>query len=277
VDFMKGIGLAGPHPNPGPKARNKYTKQRKSSHSQTQATSQSTIPTFVVWYTCFALWAPDWDGIAPSGVAIAMIIDRSRRRETSIPNNEKVPTRKPRQHPSPRSQHNPPQRAILHYVGIVDWDVAWVCEWELFRCLVYLFRALGPGLGKGGVNIPIFKSANVSGPWEKLGTVLAGDSIIPKTNRSPGTAVEGGRCCDANGAVARPFRAHGVVAVECAVEQYYLFKGGVNIPIFKSANVSGPWEKLGTVLAGDTVPSFSHGPDTLADLKIGMLTPPLKR
>lgn len=34
---------------------------------------------FVVWYTCFALWAPDWDGIAPSGVAIAMIIDRSRR------------------------------------------------------------------------------------------------------------------------------------------------------------------------------------------------------
>ncbi|CAG7937239.1 unnamed protein product [Penicillium nalgiovense] len=39
-------------------------------------------------------------------------------------------------------------------------------------------------LFKGGVNIPIFKSANISGPWEKLGTVLAGDSIIPKTNRT---------------------------------------------------------------------------------------------
>lgn len=39
-------------------------------------------------------------------------------------------------------------------------------------------------LFKGGVNIPIFKSANVSGPWEKFGTVLAGDSIIPKTNRT---------------------------------------------------------------------------------------------
>ncbi|KAJ5520232.1 hypothetical protein N7463_000685 [Penicillium fimorum] len=36
-------------------------------------------------------------------------------------------------------------------------------------------------------------------------------------------------------------------------ENYYLFKGGINIPIFKSANISGPWEKLGTVLAGDSV------------------------
>ncbi|KAI2697960.1 CAZyme family GH43 [Penicillium roqueforti] len=36
-------------------------------------------------------------------------------------------------------------------------------------------------------------------------------------------------------------------------EHYYLFKGGINIPIFKSANISGPWEKLGTVLAGDSI------------------------
>ncbi|OQE37321.1 hypothetical protein PENCOP_c010G03938 [Penicillium coprophilum] len=35
-------------------------------------------------------------------------------------------------------------------------------------------------------------------------------------------------------------------------EHYYLFKGGINIPILKSANISGPWENLGTVLAGDS-------------------------
>ncbi|CAI7577105.1 unnamed protein product [Penicillium glandicola] len=35
-------------------------------------------------------------------------------------------------------------------------------------------------------------------------------------------------------------------------EHYYLFKGGIHIPIFKSANMSGPWEKLGTVLSGDS-------------------------
>lgn len=39
-------------------------------------------------------------------------------------------------------------------------------------------------LFKGGINIPIFKSANMSGPWEKIGTVLNGDSIIDKGNRS---------------------------------------------------------------------------------------------
>ncbi|KAJ5306153.1 hypothetical protein N7508_005168 [Penicillium antarcticum] len=39
-------------------------------------------------------------------------------------------------------------------------------------------------LFKGGINIPIFKSANMSGPWEKIGTVLDGDSIIHKGNRS---------------------------------------------------------------------------------------------
>lgn len=36
-------------------------------------------------------------------------------------------------------------------------------------------------------------------------------------------------------------------------ENYYLFKGGINIPIFKSANISGPWEKIGTVLDGDSI------------------------
>ncbi|KAJ5780577.1 hypothetical protein N7457_005737 [Penicillium paradoxum] len=39
-------------------------------------------------------------------------------------------------------------------------------------------------LFKGGINIPIFKSANISGPWEKLGTVLSTDSIVPKGNRT---------------------------------------------------------------------------------------------
>lgn len=39
-------------------------------------------------------------------------------------------------------------------------------------------------LFKGGIHIPILKSANISGPWEKLGTVLAGDSLIHKGNRS---------------------------------------------------------------------------------------------
>ncbi|KAJ5970770.1 uncharacterized protein N7479_000688 [Penicillium vulpinum] len=39
-------------------------------------------------------------------------------------------------------------------------------------------------LFKGGIHIPIFKSDNISGPWEKLGTVLSGDSIIPKGNQS---------------------------------------------------------------------------------------------
>ncbi|CAG8273635.1 unnamed protein product [Penicillium salamii] len=36
-------------------------------------------------------------------------------------------------------------------------------------------------------------------------------------------------------------------------ENYYLFKGGIHIPIFKSANMSGPWEKIGTVLDGDSI------------------------
>jgi arabinan endo-1,5-alpha-L-arabinosidase len=36
-------------------------------------------------------------------------------------------------------------------------------------------------------------------------------------------------------------------------EHYYLFKGGIHIPIFKSANMSGPWEKIGTVLDGDSI------------------------
>ena len=36
-------------------------------------------------------------------------------------------------------------------------------------------------------------------------------------------------------------------------EHYYLFKGGIHIPYFKSANMSGPWEKIGTVLDGDSI------------------------
>ncbi|CAG8020679.1 unnamed protein product [Penicillium olsonii] len=39
-------------------------------------------------------------------------------------------------------------------------------------------------LFKGGIHIPIFKSANMSGPWEKIGTVFDSDSIIDKGNRS---------------------------------------------------------------------------------------------
>ena len=39
-------------------------------------------------------------------------------------------------------------------------------------------------LFKGGVHIPILKSANISGPWERIGTVFDGDSIIDKGNRS---------------------------------------------------------------------------------------------
>ncbi|OJJ00035.1 hypothetical protein ASPVEDRAFT_51304 [Aspergillus versicolor CBS 583.65] len=37
---------------------------------------------------------------------------------------------------------------------------------------------------KGGIKIPIFKSSQLSGPWEKIGTVLDGDSIVRKQNRS---------------------------------------------------------------------------------------------
>ncbi|KAJ5594203.1 uncharacterized protein N7459_000411 [Penicillium hispanicum] len=36
-------------------------------------------------------------------------------------------------------------------------------------------------------------------------------------------------------------------------DHYYLFKGGVNIPIQKAANLSGPWEQVGTVLDGESV------------------------
>lgn len=36
-------------------------------------------------------------------------------------------------------------------------------------------------------------------------------------------------------------------------ENYYLFKGGVHIPILKSANISGPWERIGTVFDSDSI------------------------
>ncbi|KAJ5124326.1 uncharacterized protein N7515_008151 [Penicillium bovifimosum] len=34
---------------------------------------------------------------------------------------------------------------------------------------------------------------------------------------------------------------------------YYLFKGGIHVPIYKSANITGPWTELGTVLDSDSV------------------------
>ncbi|KAL4765486.1 endo 1,5-alpha-arabinase [Aspergillus foveolatus] len=33
-------------------------------------------------------------------------------------------------------------------------------------------------------------------------------------------------------------------------EHFYLFKGGIHIPVFRASNLSGPWERLGTVLNG---------------------------
>ncbi|KAL5042897.1 putative arabinan endo-1,5-alpha-L-arabinosidase D [Aspergillus fruticulosus] len=33
-------------------------------------------------------------------------------------------------------------------------------------------------------------------------------------------------------------------------EYFYLFKGGIHIPVFRASNLSGPWERLGTVLSG---------------------------
>ncbi|KAJ5115862.1 hypothetical protein N7456_000210 [Penicillium angulare] len=34
---------------------------------------------------------------------------------------------------------------------------------------------------------------------------------------------------------------------------YYLFKGGVHIPIFRTQNLSGPWEQVGTVLSEESI------------------------
>ncbi|KAE8312366.1 glycosyl hydrolase [Aspergillus transmontanensis] len=34
---------------------------------------------------------------------------------------------------------------------------------------------------------------------------------------------------------------------------FYLFKGGIQVPIFKASNLSGPWTEIGTVLDGPTV------------------------
>ncbi|PYH40277.1 endo 1,5-alpha-arabinase [Aspergillus saccharolyticus JOP 1030-1] len=39
-------------------------------------------------------------------------------------------------------------------------------------------------LFKGGVHLPMYKASSMSGPWTQLGTVLDGDSIIPKQNSS---------------------------------------------------------------------------------------------
>lgn len=39
-------------------------------------------------------------------------------------------------------------------------------------------------LFKGGIHLPYFKAANISGPWSRVGTVLDGDSIIDKQNRT---------------------------------------------------------------------------------------------
>lgn len=36
-------------------------------------------------------------------------------------------------------------------------------------------------------------------------------------------------------------------------DHYYLFKGGVHIPFFKAPNITGPWEKVGTVLNGPSI------------------------
>jgi arabinan endo-1,5-alpha-L-arabinosidase len=34
---------------------------------------------------------------------------------------------------------------------------------------------------------------------------------------------------------------------------FYLFKGGIQMPIFKASSLSGPWTKIGTVLDGPTI------------------------
>ena len=36
-------------------------------------------------------------------------------------------------------------------------------------------------------------------------------------------------------------------------DYFYLFKGGLQVPIHRAANLSGPWEKVGTVLDGESV------------------------
>lgn len=36
-------------------------------------------------------------------------------------------------------------------------------------------------------------------------------------------------------------------------DAFYMFKGGVHIPIYKATDMNGPWKKLGTVLPGDSV------------------------
>lgn len=36
-------------------------------------------------------------------------------------------------------------------------------------------------------------------------------------------------------------------------DTFYMFKGGVNIPIFKATDLNGPWKEIGTVLPGDSV------------------------
>lgn len=47
-------------------------------------------------------------------------------------------------------------------------------------------------------------------------------------------------------------RAHDPNIVELDGE-FYLFKGGIHIPIHKSSSLDGPWEKIGTVLDGPSV------------------------
>jgi hypothetical protein len=49
----------------------------------------------------------------------------------------------------------------------------WVCDFE-----PHLF------LFKGGVSVPFYKAKDLNGPWEDVGTVLSGPSIIPKENRT---------------------------------------------------------------------------------------------
>lgn len=36
-------------------------------------------------------------------------------------------------------------------------------------------------------------------------------------------------------------------------ENYYMFKGGIHLPIFKSDSLAGPWKRIGTVLDGPSV------------------------
>ncbi|KAL3492590.1 putative arabinan endo-1,5-alpha-L-arabinosidase D [Aspergillus germanicus] len=38
-------------------------------------------------------------------------------------------------------------------------------------------------LFKGGIRVPVFRSAKLDGPWEKLGTVLEDQSVVQKQNR----------------------------------------------------------------------------------------------